>query len=188
MRSAWLWGTVVSALLFTGCWTTGEMGKHTGTQVVLDGKDFRIVKENVQAETRLMVANIAAEAEKEAAQTDAQAQLEVAGIRQQVAELEANRIRILGRATADVEKMANAAEAEGYRMLVDAFGSPSAYNLYTFAENFQPDSIRLFFAGEGTFWTDLNRLQDAASMEFLRSSTAPKESGRRPAREQPRKQ
>ncbi len=118
-----------------------------------------------------MVARIAADAEKEAAETDARAQLEVAGILQQVAELEATRTRILGQASADVEKMANAAEAEGYRMLVDAFGSPAAYNLYTFAENFQPESIRLFFAGEGTFWTDLSRFQEVGAAKLLQSGT-----------------
>ena len=55
-------------------------------------------------------------------------------------------------------------------MFVQAFGSGAAYNLYTFAQEFQPESIRLIFAGEGTFWTDLTRLQDVAAMELLKTS------------------
>ncbi len=140
-------------------------------QLEEEQKKIEIVRETVLADTRVMVANIGAEAEKEAAEIDARAKLEVATTQQLVAELDAQRIEILGRANADVEKMKKEAEAKGYRMLIDAFGSPAAYNLYTFAENFEPQSIRLFFAGEGTFWTDLNSLQDAGAMKLLKSST-----------------
>ncbi|RJP30861.1 MAG: hypothetical protein C4547_16215 [Phycisphaerales bacterium] len=130
-------------------------------------KKIEIVRETIKAQTRVMVADIDAEAQKDAAQIDAQAELEVATVQQQVAELDAQRVEILGRARTDVEKMKKSAEAEGYRLLVDAFGSPAAYNLYTFAQNFQPESIRLFFAGEGTFWTDLSRLEDAGAARLL---------------------
>ena len=130
-------------------------------------KKIDIVRETVVADTRVMVANIAAEAQKEAAQIDAQAKLEVATTQQMVAELDAQRIEILGRARADVEKMKRQAEADGYRMLIDAFGSPAAYNLYTFAENFEPQSIRLFYAGEGTFWTDLTRFEEIGAAKML---------------------
>ena len=71
-------------------------------------------------------------------------------------------------AKAQVEQLKNQAEADGKRMMVQAFGTGNAYNLYTFAESFAPESIRLIFAGEGTFWTDLTKLQDAAAMELLR--------------------
>lgn len=130
-------------------------------------KKIDIVHETIQADTRVLVDSIAAEAEKTAAEIAAQAQLEVATIRQEVAELDAQRIEILGKANADIEKMAKEAEAEGYRMLVDAFGSPQAFNLYTFAENFEPDDIRLFFAGEGTFWTDLTRFEEVGAARVL---------------------
>ncbi len=133
-------------------------------------KKIDIMRETIQAQTRVMVADIDAEAQKDAAQIAAQADLEVATIQQQVAELDAKRVEILGRARTDVEKMKKSAEAEGYRMLVGAFGSPAAYNLYTFAESFQPESIRLFFAGEGTFWTDLSKLEEAGAARLLQSS------------------
>ena len=130
-------------------------------------KKIDIVRETVKADTRVMVANIAAEAQKDAAQIDAQAKLDVATTQQMVAELDAKRIEILGRARADIEKMMRQAEADGYRMLIDAFGSPAAYNLYTFAENFEPQSIRLFYAGEGTFWTDLTRFEEVGAAQML---------------------
>lgn len=130
-------------------------------------KKVDIAREEIQAETRVMVANVLADAEKEAAQIDAQANLEVATIEEQIAQLDAKRIEILGQANADVEKFRKQAEADGYRLLVDAFGGGRAFNLYTFAENFEPQSIRLFFAGEGTFWTDLNRFEEIGSAKLL---------------------
>ncbi len=130
-------------------------------------KEVEIAQETVKGETGVMVASIGAEGEKEAAEIAAQAALEVAEIEQEVARLEARRIEILGEAEADVEKMKNAAEAEGYKLLVEAFGSPQAYNLHTFAESFEPESIRLFFAGEGTFWTDLTRFEEVGAARLL---------------------
>ncbi len=136
-------------------------------------KKVEIARETITAETRVMVANILAEAEKSAAEISAQGQLEVATIQQEVAHLAAQRTEILGKARADVEKMKKESEAEGYRMLVDAFGSGHAYNLYTFAENFQPESIRLFFAGDGTFWTDLSRFEELGAARLLRPAPEP---------------
>ena len=66
--------------------------------------------------------------------------------------------------------MKNQAEADGYELLVNALGSGQAYNLYTFAENFKPESIRLFFAGDGTFWTDLSRFEEMGAARLLRPS------------------
>jgi hypothetical protein len=137
-------------------------------------KNVEIARETISADTRIRVADIKAEGDKKAAEIDAQAALEVAAIQEEVAKLEAQRIEILGQANADVEKMRKNAEAEGYRLLVEAFGSPQAYNLYTFAERFQPESIRLFFAGDGTFWTDLSRFEEAGAAKLLGGQAAPK--------------
>jgi len=136
-------------------------------------KKVDIARETIQADTRVMVAEILADAEKEAAQIDAQAKLEVAQIQEQNARFDAQRTEILGQARTDVEKFRKQAEADGYKLLVDAFGGGRAFNLYTFAENFQPESIRLIFAGDGTFWTDLERFQDVGAAKVL----APKASG-----------
>ncbi|MCB9858134.1 MAG: hypothetical protein H6818_20815 [Phycisphaerales bacterium] len=130
-----------------------------------------IARETIRAETRIMVANIKAEGDKRAAEISAEAELEVATIQQQVAQLDAQRRQILGQAAADVERMKRDADAQGYRLLVSAFGSPQAYNLYTFTENFDPQSIRLIFAGEGTFWTDLSRFEDAGAAKLLQKES-----------------
>jgi hypothetical protein len=79
---------------------------------------------------------------------------------------------VLGKAQADVARLANQAKADGQRMMIGAFGTGRAFNLYTFAQDFAPESIRLIFAGEGTFWTDLTKLQDAAGLELLKGSNA----------------
>jgi 5'-3' exonuclease len=135
-------------------------------------KKVDIARETIRADTRVLVARIQAEGQKEAAQIDARASLDVATIQQQVAQLDARRTEILGKAGADVEQMKKEAEAQGYRLLVEALGSPEAYNLFTFAERFQPESIRMIFAGEGTFWTDLGNFQDVAAAQILREASA----------------
>ena len=108
-----------------------------------------------------------AEGQKKAAEIDAQRELDVAAIELQIAALEAQRTQILGKAEADVERMKNDAEAKGAKMMVDAFGSPQAYNPYIFAKNFEPTDIRLIFAGPGTFWTDLKSFQDTSAAKIL---------------------
>ncbi|MBI5865437.1 MAG: hypothetical protein HZB38_13205 [Planctomycetes bacterium] len=130
-----------------------------------------VAREKVTSETRKKVAELLADGEKKAAEIDAQRDLEVATIDRQMADLEAETTRLLGRAKAQVDELKNKAEADGKRMMVEAFGSGRAYNLYTFAEKFEPETIRLFYAGDGTFWTDMNRLQDAAAIELLRGAT-----------------
>ncbi len=136
-------------------------------------KQVEIAQETIKGETRVIVADIGAEGEKSAAEIDARTALAVAAIQKQVALLDAKRTEILGKARTDVEKFKKAAEAAGYKMLVDAFGSPHAFNLYTFAENFQPKSIRIFFAGEGTFWTDLTRFEEVGAAQLLKPPSRP---------------
>jgi len=143
-------------------------------QLEEERKKVEIARETIQADSRVLVANILATGQKQAAEIDAQAGLEVAQIRRDVAEFAAKRVQILGEANADVEKMKNDARAQGYEMLVGAFGSGHAYNLYTFAENFAPESIQLFYSGEGTFWTDLTRMQDIGAAKLLQSKTEPR--------------
>ena len=142
-------------------------------------KKVDIARETVVAGTRVMVANVLAEGEKRAAEIDAEAQLEVANIQEKVALLDAQRIEILGKANADVIRMEKDAEAKGYELMVGAFGGGKAYNLYTFSQNFKPDSIRLFFAGEGTFWTDLTRFEELGAAKLLQP-TAKSKSGATP--------
>ncbi len=138
-------------------------------------KKVDIARETIRAETRIGVANIEAEGDKLAAEIAAQANLEVATIQQQVAQLDAKRTEIMGQARADIERMKKSADSQGYKMLVDAFGSAKAYNLYTFAENFDPASIKFFHAGNGTLWTDLSRMEDVAAAKIIGDSAKQKD-------------
>lgn len=131
-------------------------------------KKVDVMRESIQAQTRKKVAETLAEGERRAAEIEAEGRLSVAEIERQIATIEAEKVELLGRAAADVEKLRQQAEADGKRILVEALGSGAAYNLYTFARNFQPDSIQLFYSGEGTFWTDLEKVQDAAGARILR--------------------
>ncbi len=133
-------------------------------------KKVDVMRETVQAEARKQVAQTLAEGERAAAAIAAQGRLDVATIEQQIAELDAQKTELLGRAKAEVVKLKNQADADGQRILVEALGSGSAYNLYTFASNFEPESIRLFFAGEGTFWTDLRRIEELGSAQLLKQT------------------
>jgi regulator of protease activity HflC (stomatin/prohibitin superfamily) len=125
-----------------------------------------VARETVSAETEVLVANVVAEAAKKAAEIDAERDLQVAQINLQVAQLDAKRTQILGKAKADVERMKNDAEAKGSKLLVDALGSPQAYNQYIFAKNFAPTDMRLIFAGPGTFWTDLKSFQEIGAAKM----------------------
>lgn len=142
-------------------------------QLEEERKKVDIARETIRAETRVMVANIMAEGEKSAAEIDAEGGLEVATIQQEVAQYDAKRVDMLGQARAAVEKMKNEAEAQGYELLVRAFGTGHAYNLYTFAQHFEPDSIQLFFAGDGTLWTDLSRIEQLGAAKLLRPKSEP---------------
>lgn len=136
--------------------------------------NVEIARETIRGQTRKKVAEVKALGDKKAREIEAQRDLEVARIERQIAEIESRKIVVLGKAEADVSELTNQAEATGQRMLIEAFGSGAAYNLHTFAENFQPESVRLLFAGEGTLWTDLNKLQDAATLELLKPPASPK--------------
>ena len=129
-----------------------------------------VARETVSAESNVKVAGIMAEGQKQAAQIDAQRELDVASIQLQVAQLDAKRQLIMGKAEADVERMKKEAEAKGAKMLVDALGSPGAYNQYIFAKNFQPTELRLIFAGPGTFWTDLKSFEQIGASRMIQGN------------------
>ena len=67
----------------------------------------------------------------------------------------------LGRARAGAKQLEAEAKSESFGLAVNAFGSGSAYNQWTFATGL-PDDVQLdmLYAGEGTFWTDLKGFTD----------------------------
>ena len=128
-------------------------------------KNVDVARETVASDTNVRVANITAQGAKKAAEITAQKDLEMAKINLEISQLDAQRTQILGKAEADVARLKNEAEAKGAKMLVDAFGTPQAYNLYTFAKNFQPQDLKLIFAGPGTFWTDLKTFEQVGGAQ-----------------------
>jgi hypothetical protein len=136
-----------------------------------------VARETVSAETNVKVANILADGRKAAAEIDADRDLQTATIQLEVAQLDSQRTSILGKANADVAQMKNEADAKGAKMMIDAFGSPAAYNQYIFAKNFQPTDLHLIFAGQGTLWTDLKTFQDIAAAKIVQQQPPPPDAG-----------
>lgn len=129
-----------------------------------------VARETVASDANVKVANILADGNKRSAEISAQRELDVAQIALQIAQLDAQRALILGKAEADVARLRNEAEAKGAKLLVDAFGSPQAYNAYIFAKNFAPQDLRMIFAGPGTFWTDLKSFQEIGASKMLQQT------------------
>lgn len=129
-----------------------------------------VARETVASESNVLVADTLAKGQKAAAEIDAQRDVDVAQVNLQIAQLDAQRVEIMGKATAQVEQLRNDAEAKGAKMLVDALGSPAAYNKYIFAKNFEPRELKLIFAGPGTFWTDLKSFQEIGATRIIQQS------------------
>ena len=54
--------------------------------------------------------------------------------------------------------MMEEAKSDRFRLAVEAFGTPQAYNNWIFATGLPEDvKLQLLYAGEGTLWTDLNK-------------------------------
>jgi len=135
-------------------------------------KTVDVTRETIQAQTRKRVAEIMADGQRKAAEIEAQGRLTVASIDRDIALLEAQKTELLGKAAAEADRMKRQAESDGRRMLIEALGSGAAYNLYTFAKEFQPESIRLIYSGEGTFWTDLKRIEEIGAAKIVREDKA----------------
>jgi hypothetical protein len=78
------------------------------------------------------------------------------------AAIEAQTTRVLGEAKASSVKLAKEAKAERLQLLVKAIGGPEPYERYIFAEGLPEDlKVGIFYAGPGTFWTDLKGFEQA---------------------------
>lgn len=116
--------------------------------------------ERVVVETERKRAGEMAEGEKMAKEIAAETERLVATIDRQTADLIAKKTVMIGRATAGAKQMQEEASADKFRLAVQAFGTPGAYNKWEFAEQL-PETLdlKLFYAGEGTLWTDLENVQ-----------------------------
>ncbi len=54
--------------------------------------------------------------------------------------------------------MVEEAKADRFRLAVEAFGTPQAYNNWIFATGLPDDvTLQLLYAGPGTLWTDIDK-------------------------------
>jgi hypothetical protein len=122
-------------------------------KVVLEGR-------RTMAETAKLVAEARADGEKLSREIEAETERLSAEIDAQTADIQAQISTTMGQAEAKRTELTNAAEADRYRQYVRTLGGPDAYNRYVFAESL-PKDLRLgvFYAGPGTFWTDLKGIE-----------------------------
>lgn len=140
-------------------------------------KTVELEKERVDAETKKMVAQAIAEGNKTAEETKAETLQKVAVIDRETAELEAEASVTLGKAKAGAKQLEAEAKSELFKLAVDSFGSGSSYNQWVFATGLPEDvELNLFYAGEGTLWTDLKGFTDVMIGKEAKESarTAPK--------------
>ena len=129
-----------------------------------------------EAETEKLVAEVAAEGEKKAKEIEATTEKLRAEIDAKTAAIEAKTTKVLGEADrqedrADPARPRPTATGSTSRRS----GSPDAYNKYVFAEGL-PDDLRLgvFYAGPGTFWTDLKGFEQTMLGKLASETTPPR--------------
>jgi regulator of protease activity HflC (stomatin/prohibitin superfamily) len=130
--------------------------------------------ERVSAETTKMVAQAIAEGNKQAEETRAETLKKVAQIARKTAELDAEASITLGKANAGSKQLEAEAKSELFKLAVESFGSGSAYNQWVFASGLPEDvDLNLFYAGEGTLWTDLKGFSDVMLGQEAKSAPRP---------------
>ena len=115
-------------------------------------------RQQVAQETTKLKAEINAQQLKQVAEIKAGTTKLVAEIAKQTAGVRAEKTKRLGKAEVDAYLMVEGESANGFQLKVEAFGDPQAYGLWAFAQDLPDDmDIRILHAGEGTFWTDLEK-------------------------------
>lgn len=119
-------------------------------------RKVELEQERVKAETKKLAAEKLAEGQKTVGETEAETRQLVAAIDKETAKLKADAKLTLGKAENEGKQLVEEAKANRFKLAVEAFGTPSAYNNWTFATNL-PEKIklRMLYAGPGTFWTDM---------------------------------
>jgi hypothetical protein len=145
--------------------------------------------EKVKVETAKLVAAAIAEGERQVGELTAEMKQEVAAIDKKIAELDAQRTEQLGKAKAAAEQLMKEAESQKFELAVKAFGDASAYTKWQFAEGLPENmNLQLFYAGEGTLWTDLKNVTPTLPLPVnppSNSATPRPAAGVRPAPSQP---
>jgi hypothetical protein len=122
--------------------------------------------ERIRVDTDRLRAGVIAEGEKTAKEIGASTQQLVAAIDRESAMLDAKKEVLLGRAQSGAAQLSAEATADKFRLAVKAFGTAEAYNKWQFAEELPDDlKLKLFYAGEGTLWTDLKSVQPTLELK-----------------------
>ena len=152
-----------------------QLTAHTEGLLREAEKKVELETERIKAETMKLVAGAVAEGAKEAEETKAGTAKQVATVARETAELDAQATVTLGKATASVKQLSAEAKSELFKLAVDACGSGKAYNQRVFATGLPQDvQLDLFYAGEGTLWTDLKGFTDVMqAKEAIQMRTAP---------------
>jgi regulator of protease activity HflC (stomatin/prohibitin superfamily) len=110
----------------------------------------------VEAETKKLVAERNANGRKVVGETEAETRKIIATIEKQTAELQSQAKLVIAQAENEGKTLIEQAKANRFKLAVQAFGTPTAYNNWMFASSL-PESIelRFLYAGPGTLWTDL---------------------------------
>jgi hypothetical protein len=137
-------------------------------------KKVELETERINAETLKKSAQAMAEGNKKAEETKAETTKLIAVVARKTAELEAEASLTLGKSKAGAKQLEAEAKSELFRLAVDSFGSGSAYNQWVFASGLPEDvQLDLFYAGEGTLWTDLKGFTDVMlGRDAVNQSTA----------------
>ena len=133
------------------------------TEAILRGaeRQVELEAERTKVETIKMVAKVKAEGQKKAEETKAKTLQLGAVIDKDTAELEAQATILKGQAEAKAQQLLEEAKAQKFELAVKAFGGGEAYNQWVFASGLPTDlKLTLFYAGPGTFWTDLKGFSD----------------------------
>lgn len=120
-----------------------------------------LASRTVEVETTKLVASREAEGNREAETIRAETSKLVAAIEKQTAALEAEAVKVIGEATNGGKQLVEEAKADRFRLAVEAFGTPQAYNNWIFATGLPENvELKLLYAGPGTLWTDLSGQAD----------------------------
>ena len=139
---------------------TNKVREATASSAADVERAMRLVEQRtteVQAETSRLVASIDREATNAAENAKAQVEKLSADYSAQMADLDSQRLEMLGKATAESKKMVEVAKAGLYQMKMDVFkNNGDAFLRYSLAEKLNPKlMVRLFHSGQGTLWTNL---------------------------------
>ncbi len=134
-------------------------------------KNVELETDRVVVDTERQYQSKLADGDRESKTIDAQTRRMVAAIEKETAKLKAESVKVVSEAENKGKTMIEEAKSDRFRLAVEAFGSPEAYNDWIFAEGLPKDvDLKLLYAGEGTLWTDMKNLGVRANMDLPGSS------------------